>query len=750
MTSLFIPSGDLRRDIAELLGQQGAYELPRPSLPLPLWGQSFVRILGIARSREKDSRRPKGSPRRITEDLLLGLYSLGRSFAFLILREEQELEISVHWGLIGEGGRGGLEHLLRSSLPGIQLTSSEATALSSCLRHMPYGALMTGIPSPKGEGLGLERLIRGLAASGRDVGSQQPQWAYLVLARPVDPQTVALTFETLAEEARRVKNTYLRKTSIEEDNHPLARYYLELLEAALSKYKVARIAGAWEARAALLAAHEATLERGMALLAAIFSGEKSLPRPIKLERCSAQPSDRDEGALFPSTVLNTLDLALLVQLPQEEIPGYQVVADARFAVALTWRSDRARANANERIVAGKVLDRGEPTGQWLELEVKDLVKHAFVTGVTGSGKTESCLFLLDQLWREQQIPFLVIEPAKREYRALKDCEGYDRLKVFALGEGRGTPFHMNPFEVPEGVHVQTHIDLLRSLFNATFAGLYAPMPYLLEEALYEIYLERGWDLTRGECHGPATASRFPTLSELCAKVEEVVARAGYDPEVTQNVQTALKVRLNSLRIGAKGRMLDTRDSIPMEELLASPTVLELAAIGDPEVVAFLMGLLWLRLYEHRFAQGPSSLRHVTLLEEAHRLLARQIQFSGHPEASNVRAQAVEVFCNMLAEMRTFGESLIIVDQSPTKLHPDVLKNTNLKLVHRLVAKEDREAIAGCTNMQESQMQALATLITGQAACYSEGMKEPFLVRVPPFRAYALNPARQGGANEPGA
>jgi hypothetical protein len=275
------------------------------------------------------------------------------------------------------------------------------------------------------------------------------------------------------------------------------------------------------------------------------------------------------------------------------------------------------------------------------------------------------------------------------------------------------------------------------------------MPYLLEEALYEIYRERGWDLSSGAC-SLGRSSRFPTLSDLCAKVEEVVERAGYDPEVTQNVQTALRVRLNSLKMGAKGRMLDSQDSMPMEELLEGPAVLELAAIGDPEVVAFLMGLLWLRLYEHRFAQGPSPLRHITLLEEAHRLLARQIQPSGHPEVSNVRAQAVEVFCNMLAELRAFGEGLIIVDQSPTKLHPDILKNTNLKVVHRLVAKEDREAIGGCTNMSEAQMRALATLTTGQAACYTEGMKEPFLVQVPPFRTYARRSPRKGGrADEPG-
>jgi Cdc6-like AAA superfamily ATPase len=232
---------------------------------------------------------------------------------------------------------------------------------------------------------------------------------------------------------RRVKNTYLRRSSIEEDNHPLAQYYRELLEAALSKYRVALMAGAWEVGVALLAARQEDVERGMALLAGIFSGEKSVPRPIRVLR---GPTSRNGSALLPSTVLNTPDLALLVQLPQEEMPGYQVFPDARFAVALPQRSLPPAQGQGRSIAIGKVLDRAVPTGQWLELDVEDLAKHAFVTGVTGSGKTESCLFLLDQLWRNHHIPFLVIEPAKQEYRVFKDCSGFQGFKLFTLGDER--------------------------------------------------------------------------------------------------------------------------------------------------------------------------------------------------------------------------------------------------------------------------------------------------------------------------
>jgi hypothetical protein len=703
--------------------------------------------------------------------VIAALYVQNRPFVFIALGERPEIQL--YWGAPERAEV--LSSLLAANLPGARFDEASGAERLRDLSKLRRRAFMTGIPTSKSDQI--ERLLRGLMAPA-DVSPLDPEgaprWAYLVLARPVEMSQIAATLETLADEIRRVKNTHLRKDSVEEQNHPLAQYYVDLLHTALDKYKEARLRGAWDVRTVFFAGAEPTLRRGMALLTATFAGEDSRPRPICVQEGILATAGEPE--LLPSTVLNTADVTILVRPPRKEFPGFAVGTAGEFGLALPANSPEARAeaeaeaetdseSANENrpgLAIGRVIEgkSRRATGQWMELDARHLVKHAFITGVTGSGKTETCLFLLDQLWREQGIPFLVIEPVKREYRGLARVQGYDGLQIFTPGEGEGEgeerPFQLNPFEVPQGIHVQAHIDLLRSLFHASFAGLYAPMPYLLEEALYELYEERGWDLTGGERPKTVTVTetetetetetnsnstdnfptRTPTLTDLAAKVEEVVGRAGYDSEVTQNVATALRVRLNSLRIGAKGRMLDVRSSLSLEELLERPAILELAALGDPETVAFLMGLLWMRLYEHRLARGNGPLQHVTLLEEAHRLLARS-NTSTHPEAAQTREKAMETFSNMLLEMRSFGEGLLIVDQSPTKLHSDVLKGTNLKIVHRLVAEEDRRAIGGCTNMNDAQERALATLSVGQAAVYAEGLESPILVRVPPFRRYAF-------------
>lgn len=769
--TLFAPSGRLRDDLAQLLGQDelsSFAHIPEADRLLGASGNRwrFHCLMGLSRFWvEESSSQPRRESRegngesalapaiskdeldRAVEDLLAALYVGGRPIAFLILDRAPKVEI--YWGTPVVGDLDDeMAVLLASALPGAQLNEASGADGGHLqeLNRLDKRALMTGIPTPKRDQT--ERVLRGLLASGSQAGALphltgkgEACWAYIVLARPLEMARITATLETIAEEIRRVGNTHLRRGSVEEGNHPLARYYVELLEAALDKYQAAQLQGAWEVRSVFLATDQPTLRRGMSLLAAAFSGNASRPRPLRIREGIPAPARLEQEQLCPGTVLNTPDLAVLVRPPRQEFPGYAISIPRVFGLALPESESEAdRENAPRRVAIGSVLDRGgrRATGEWLELDVEDFAKHALITGVTGSGKTETCFFLLDQLWREHEVPFLVIEPAKREYRALVGVEGYADLKVYSLGEEQQHEFRLNPFEVPPGIHVQMHIDLLRVLFNASFSGLYAPMPYLLEEALYELYEERGWNLVTGGRPDHAFCTRNPTLSEFVTKVDEVVTRAGYDSEVTQNVATALRVRLNSLSVGAKGRILDTRDSLPMEELLARPAILELAGIGDPETAAFLMGLLWMRLYEHRLAQGPHPLRHLTLVEEAHRLLARATaQSAAHSDAPQIREKALETFSQMLMELRAFGEGLFIADQSPTKIHSDALKGTNLKVAHRLVAEEDRKAVGGSTNMSDTQERALATLAVGQAAVYAEGLEMPFLVRIPPFRRYAL-------------
>lgn len=441
--------------------------------------------------------------------------------------------------------------------------------------------------------------------------------------------------------------------------------------------------------------------------------------------------ERKGGSYLLQTEMNSRDLAHYFCLPKKEIHGFYIDEYVEF-------DSMVREQPTGRTIRiGNITSAGRKNynviQNYYRISLEDLSRHALIIGITGGGKTNTMKSLLSEIWRKNGVSFLVIESAKREYIELMQLEEnrsnlhtFRNMSVFTLGNESvdGVRYRLNPFEVMPGITLQTHIDYLLSTFNAAFE-MYAPMPYILERAVYEVYEDKGWDLFTGV--NKRGLRHYPTLSQLYYKIDVVTNRLGYDEEVQSNVKAALKARINSLRIGGKGALLDVPQSIPVEELLNSPCVFELEDIGDDDIKAFIIGILLVQLYEYRKSCGPSErLKGVLVFEEAHRLLKNVTPGEGN----NSRAKSVEFFCNMLAEIRSFGQGIIIADQIPTKLAADTIKNTNLKIVHRTVMEDDRQCMGAAMHMTEKQTDYLSSLKRGCAAVFSEGDSRPKLVMMP--------------------
>jgi len=232
----------------------------------------------------------------------------------------------------------------------------------------------------------------------------------------------------------------------------------------------------------------------------------------------------------------------------------------------------------------------------------------------------------------------------------------------------------------------------------------------------------------------AVAMTLLAVALIADKVKEVVDRLGYDDRIRMNVTAGLQARVDSLRVGHKGQTFDCRKGVPFSAVLAKPTILELAHLGSDEEKAFLIGLLLMQLYETCETAGESRrIKHVTLVEEAHRLLTRTSTDTSAAESANVKGKSVEAFCNILAEVRAYGEGLVIAEQIPTKLADDVLKNTNLKVMHQLVAAADRALMGGTMNVDDEQSMVVTSLTRGEAVAFAEGVENPVLVQIPRFR-----------------
>lgn len=450
------------------------------------------------------------------------------------------------------------------------------------------------------------------------------------------------------------------------------------------------------------------------------------------------------NAIFPKRLaayVTSEELALFSSPPTESIPGYEVKKMP--ALGLT------DFLANGGIKLGNIADYGNPVnGSFVSLSNRDLNKHLFVCGLTGSGKTTTVKNILKNLAANEKIPFLVLESAKRDYRQLLADDVFkNNLNIFTIGDATVSPIRFNPFYVQEGVHPLVHIDMLKAIFNASFS-LYGPMPHIVEKCLHNIYIKKGWNLMTGvhpnfvDTKGNLDKDRyahdehyfcFPTLSDLKDEVDNYVKNEmEYQGELRDNIRTAIVTRLESLCIGAKGQMFNTFDFFKMDELLAKNTIFEMENLADDDDKAFFVGLMLVLISEYRQKDNPAinpgrtdkGLQHFLVIEEAHRLLKNVETERTSEMMGNPKGKAVEVFCNVISEMRSLGQGVAVVEQIPSKISPDVIKNSNTKIVHRLVSKDDQSLLAGSLSISDEDALYLNRLITGHALCHKEGMERP--------------------------
>ncbi|HRN66995.1 MAG TPA: DUF87 domain-containing protein [Promineifilum sp.] len=368
------------------------------------------------------------------------------------------------------------------------------------------------------------------------------------------------------------------------------------------------------------------------------------------------------------------------------------------------------------------------SGGAVTVKRNSLLRHGLITGFTGSGKTNTMLYLLDQLWKQHRVPFLVIESAKKEYRGLQNVPGFEKLLVFTLGDETTTPFRLNPFELLDGVRVEAHLGRLQTCFDGALPQ-FGILPSIVAESLELIYREKGWRLTDrgGESNRP-----FPTMRDMFRVAVRVSESRGYAGETYQNIRAAVGGRIGGLLRGSKGRMFGAQRSYPLDVLMSQPCVLELNDLNADDKSMTSMFLLML-LREFREQHPGHTLQHVTVVEEAHNVMGN-VQSTGPSEvAADTKGQAVQSFADMLTEIRALGEGVLIADQSPSKLMPDAMRNTNLQIAHQLRDAKDREAIGRAMIMDKAQQDYVGKLSIGEAAVFLTGMEKATFMQVPPYK-----------------
>lgn len=419
------------------------------------------------------------------------------------------------------------------------------------------------------------------------------------------------------------------------------------------------------------------------------------------------------------------EAAALVALPLPDANGSPGIPLAREADLRRATTTETIGDSEPSITLGSARDSGRQ-GAGLRVPLGDLTTHALVCGTTRSGKTTTVMTLLQQLWVDHRVPFLVVECSKTEYRALMDVKGFHDLRVITLGRDDIAPLRLNPLAPPRGVRRERHQSRVLHALRVALP-LPDPLPQLIDEALDLCYRRAGWTTESTTSDG----LRPPTLRDLQASYAEVFAGQGYVGQAS-NLGPAFDVRLRSLLRGGKGRVFDTVESSDLNELFESPCILELDEVeGDDKAVfaAFILD----RLRSHAAARDTSGgLAHVTVIEEAHRVLP---ELSGGTASGDgtldTRAAVVEAFTDAVAELRAAGEGIVFSSQSPSRLARNAIKNTRNRVIHRMEDDEDRSMMLRDFGSLERDAGVAARLRQGEAFVRSPSMDEPELVRVDP-------------------
>ena len=529
------------------------------------------------------------------------------------------------------------------------------------------------------------------------------------------------------------------------------------------RFETGKAIGCWNVGVYLMAEKEADIQSGSLQLRSILSGQESIFEPIRIHDISSLV-DRDKnntlalmapptiriktpsgeyfehplGGQFKElrTLLTTKELSYMINFPLRAVPGISVI-DSSPEFSLNQQDEEKEKD----IAFGKLLYGGTETKLNYHIPIDVLSRHTLLSGINGSGKTNTVQAILNGL--DMDCPFLVIEPAKTEY--IDWALHYNELhpehpidiyipgcKKYKTGY-EPKKLKLNPFELvwlKEELepNVLTHIDRLKSTFAAAFP-MYDILPVLMEDLIYTVYQNKSTDWFGKEPVFGATLP--PTLNSMSVCVDKVISNRQYEERIERNMKACLNTRIDSLKRGWKGEMLNTLHSTPWLDLFGKRCVINLSYVGDDIDKSFFMALILQFLYEYRTAQAEvgeidfndNTCRHLTVIEEAHRVMPR----CENQELPQYKSAMM--FSNMLSEIRAYGEGMLLVDQVPTRLIPDAIKNTNLKITHRLVAEDDCKAIGESMGLNDEQRKIIAKLLTGQCVVSNSLSTDTYWVQV---------------------
>lgn len=523
---------------------------------------------------------------------------------------------------------------------------------------------------------------------------------------------------------------------------------MSCINQQLERIRSSECFGMFGAAAYFIAPNQATAQTAASMYKALLSGHGSHIENSHINtwtrkspgfnvvqsslRCLQHPSFLlGNNVTTPATLVSGKELALEMGLPMRSVPGITVMETVPFGRNIQMLDAHVEKSARA-VSLGTVYHMWEAEKTPVTLDPQALTAHVFVTGSTGAGKSNTIYHMLDELTHDSSVKFMVIEPAKGEYKDV--FGGRSDVQVYSTNPRKAKLLRINPFAFPvDEISVQEHLDRLVEIFNVCWP-MYAAMPAILKDACERAYAAAGWDIAASI--NWKQENSFPCFADVLDQIKKVLEESAYSADNKSDYTGALVTRVRSLTTGIYGQVFtnDTEAALFGEKLFDENVIVDLSRVGSTETKSLIMGLLVMQMQEYRMAsakEANSALKHITVLEEAHNILKRT-STEQSAESANLAGKSVEMLSNAIAEMRTYGEGFIIADQAPGLLDMAAIRNTNTKIIMRLPDEEDRKLVGKAAGLNDDQIVELSKLPTGVAAVYQNDWIEPVLCKIPHF------------------
>jgi hypothetical protein len=255
-----------------------------------------------------------------------------------------------------------------------------------------------------------------------------------------------------------------------------------------------------------------------------------------------------------------------------------------------------------------------------------------------------------------------------------------------------------------------HVEMVTDIFSDTYHFTH-PQAYMFRNALQR-------------CLGEAADKEVPTLASLVGTIESYPLRSAYDNET----KVALLRRLVPLTQGHVGRAFNSPSSHTVDELLDKVLCVELGNIRETLSRSIFADILLKLVYEMRVGR-KARMEHLTMIEEARNIAP--VRREEDPPSVGER---------MVSELRKFGESMLFVAQFPSQVASEVVKNSGVRIIHRVAWAEDLRLVRDSLNLTQEQLAYVSNLGVGEAVVSLTRLQKPLLVQVE--AGGSLSPARR--------